>query len=81
MRSEIQKTGMEVLIDRKTSNQWTQKENGDYFIRSELLPKYYGRFKVLDVDETTVTIDQNGSSNKVSRDQVRKVPLTVRQSI
>lgn len=57
-------------------NKGLRKRRRTIFLRCKLLPKSYGPFKVLDVGETTVTIEQNGISNRFSRDLVTTVPLT-----
>lgn len=44
-------------------------------VGSKLLSKFYRRFEILYVDDTTVTIEQNGISNKFSPDELTKVPL------
>lgn len=67
---------MEVFIDREPAKERTQSEKEDDIVRSKLLPRSYGPFKVITADETTVTIDQDGIPNKVSIDRVTKVPQT-----
>lgn len=66
--------GMHVFVDREPTRAKSKHEKEEDVVRSKLLPKSYGPFEVLEADEVTVTIDQNGIPNKVSIDRVTTVP-------
>lgn len=68
--------GMRVFVDREPTRAKSKQEKEEDVVRSKLMPKSYGPFKVIDADEVTVTIDQDGIPNKISIDRVTTVPST-----